>query len=306
MQATVHLDELHQEEKEAAEPAGTAVAPLEEPIIEGEVTAIIEPEQPTPMRRPYYLIPLCTLLACLIFVAVQNVLPLLTPTVTIFILPKTWTLATTASVQVQGRMLPALTLSQSQTVPATGHGHQEARRARGYVTFYNGSLTEATVPAGTEVTGSEGIRVVTDQSAFIPPASPPSEGQVTVLAHAFVTGTQGNIQAGDIAVALSNDVLAKNLAPFRGGQDERYFTIVSKRDIASAANQLATSLAKIEREALHAQLVDGEGYTPLCADLKTNPDHQIGDEATTVNVTVSETCSAIAYNEHTLHTVVAQ
>lgn len=79
----------------------------------------------------------------------------MTPTATIAITPdvRTITLQRTATL---GKLLSPITLTESQTVPATGTGHQNARQATGTLTFYNGLSTAQTVAAGTLITGQDG------------------------------------------------------------------------------------------------------------------------------------------------------
>jgi hypothetical protein len=50
------------------------------------------------------------------------------PTVTVTIMPTSQTLSLTGTFQL-GRLLQPITISQSQTVPTTGKGHQDARSA---------------------------------------------------------------------------------------------------------------------------------------------------------------------------------
>jgi len=91
------------------------------------------------------------------------------------------------------------------------------------------------VAAGTSLSGSDGVEVVTDRVAVIPAGiatTPPLYGQVTVPAHAFLAGPQGNIRARDInrACCLAS-VLAQNTVAFNGGQNERDYPIVARADI---------------------------------------------------------------------------
>jgi len=105
----------------------TALAPLEEEVIEGEVTAIIEPTpKPTPKHPPYYVIVVVTIVGCCLFTLASLLLPLLTPTATVTIIPVERSLSITTAIQVQGRSLLPLTLSQSISVSATGKRHQDA------------------------------------------------------------------------------------------------------------------------------------------------------------------------------------
>src|SRR6266487_5087780 len=58
---------------------------------------------------------------------------------TVTIIPKSQQVTLSGTLQL-GRVLQPITISQSQTMPTTGRGHQDARAATGRVTFYNGQL----------------------------------------------------------------------------------------------------------------------------------------------------------------------
>lgn len=214
-------------------------------------------------------------------------------TLTIFPISKPITL--TGTLQL-GRILNPITLSQSQTVPTTGKGHQDAHNATGELIFYNGQSTEQTIAVGTIFTGADGIQVATDQTAIIPPASPPQFGEVAVSAHAVSTGSAGNIAAGDINTTIAIAIFAKNIAAFHGGADERNFQTVAKTDIDTTAATLKPTLAQSMQGAITGQLKNGEQFTALPCSPTVTSDHQPGAEATQVKVMVSETCSAVAYN----------
>lgn len=255
-----------------------------------------------------------SVLLLLTWIAFEVLLALNAPTPTIMLVPLARDLSTTATItavsgnptggQIAGRQLPPLTLSQTRTSPATGKGHQDAQYARGTITFYNGLFISQTVGADTVLTGSDGVQVVTDQVAVIPAAlaaSPPTYGQVTVYAHAAQIGPQGNIRVRDINEACClPSVLAQNTVAFRGGQNERDYAVVTRADIDNVASNLAATLVQGERAALAAQLSTGEALvTPACKP-EVTPDHQPGAEAAAVTVTVSEQCTAIAYESDAL------
>ncbi len=205
---------------------------------------------------------------------------------------------------VLGRAVNPITLSQSSTVPTTGKGHQDAKQATGSLTFYNGQSNQVTVPAGTTLTGNSGEQIVTDADANIPPANqtiPPTFGQTTVSAHAKDPGTRGNIATGDINQrCCAASILVQNTAPFYGGQAERDHQTVTKSDIANAAAPLQADLAASLQGALQGQLKQGEQLQRLPCSPTVTLDHQPGQEATTIKVTVSETCSGLAYNAQEL------
>ncbi len=243
------------------------------------------------------------------------VLTLLAPPPTITLIPLARELGATTTIvvvsgaptgggRIQGRLLPALTLTQARTVPSTGKGHQDAQDARGTITFYNGLFASQTVAAGTRLAGSGGVQVVTDHVAVIPPAlatTPPTYGQVTVPAHATATGPQGNILVRGVNEACClPSVLAQNTVAFQGGQTARDYTIVTKNDIETVVTSLATTLLHSEQAALTTQLSPSEALvTPTCTPTVTT-DHQPGEEAAAVTVTVAERCAAMAYESAAL------
>lgn len=270
---------------------------------------VVESEPATPPDKPTQAFPyvilgiiLLCLLPMLASILLQVYLFLNPPIATVTIVPKSQTVRLTGTLQM-GRLLAPITISQSQITPTTGKGHQSAKQATGYLTFYNGQFQTVTIAAGTIFTGASGIQISTDQDATIPPGNPPSYGQITVSAHAITAGSRGNIPAYDINQACcATSVLAKNTQAFTGGQDERDFQTVAEADISSAATPLKISIAQSMSGALQGQLNPNEQLQLLPCSPTIASDHPIGAEATQVKVTVSQTCSAVAYNSQELQT----
>ena len=250
----------------------------------------------------------------LLCIVCEVLLTLTAPIPTITLVPRTQNLSTTSMItavpgtpirgQIADRLLPSLTLNQYRTTPATGKGHQEAVAARGTITFYNGLFISQTVAAGTRLSGSDGVEVVTDQVAVIPAArasTPPIYGQVSVPSQAAVDGTQGNIRVRDVNEACClTSVLAQNTVAFRGGQNERVYSVVARADIDNIASSLTATLFKVEQAALTSRLSADEALvTPACRPEVTS-DHLLGEEATSVKVTVTERCVAVAYKSASL------
>jgi len=234
-----------------------------------------------------------------------DVLPILTQQVTVTIIPKSQHISTTATLDtIQSRLLPTLTLSKTKTVNATGKRHQDAEHALGTITFYNGLFSSQEVPAGTLLTGSDGVQIVTDQAASIPPASPttpPTYGNTTVQAHAVQAGAQGNIATRDINYGCcGTSILAQNTVSFQGGQDERNYMVVTKDDVHTAVSSLTPFVTQRLHIALTSQLTPGERLlSPSCAS-EGATDHQIGEEAETVTVTLAAHCKGIAFTNASL------
>ena len=300
-------------EPETQEQEITAIVPItaEPEIIDGEVIEIT-PQEPSeehtpPQQKPYWLLIPLAFMLCLSYLGVSLLLPLYSPSATVTIIPVERTITTLTSIQVQGRQLAPLTLSQSQTIQATGHRHQNATSAYGTITFYNGLLTSQTIAAGTVLTGSDGVQIVTDQATIIPAGNPPNYGQASVSAHALLAGEQGNIPAYDINQACcATSVVAKNTQDFTGGQSARDFIIVTRTDINTEVTSLLLALSQSEDAALQAQLHSNEQLiTPSCTPHVVS-DHKPVEEAKQVAVTVSVTCSGIGYDAHEVYTNATQ
>src|SRR6266702_4379569 len=138
---TTASPEPEEAQPETQEQEVTALVPIEPEVIEGEVIELEQPEiseDPLPpQQKPYWLLIPFTILFCLVFVAASFLFPFLAPSATVTIIPVERNITLTTAIQVHGRELPALTLIQSTTAPATGIQHQDATRAKGTITFYN-------------------------------------------------------------------------------------------------------------------------------------------------------------------------
>jgi hypothetical protein len=264
--------------------------------------------RPPAKKEPAYF--LHFLLILLLFVALDSFDALFVsfaPTVTITLTPVVQTVYATGSVSVgsgadiEGHILPPLTVSQEQTVSATGRGHQDAQAATGTLIYFNGAFAPQTVDAGTVYTGADGVEVATDATVTIPaatPGNPPQFGKATVTAHAVQAGAGGNIRAGDIAVTGS--ALQVSNSQFQGGMDARDFTYVTKADIDRPAAMLKAQVVQSMQAALGQQLAPGEQLQQAPCAHAVAADPAIGQEASQVRITVSETCSGFAYNSQQL------
>jgi len=198
-------------------------------------------------------------------------------------------------------------MSQARTAPATGTAHQDAQTARGAITFYNAAPTQQIVNAGTLLTGADGIQIVTEQDAIIPAAVLPTDGQMTVSAHAVVTGPAGNIAARDIYGACCRLNVFAVSGPFHGGQDARSYPTVTPQDINTVTSSLKTSLDQSVQAALQTQVQSNETLiTPVPCQQSVTADHQPGEEATQVHISVSETCTGAVYQTQAYQDAITQ
>ena len=313
------------EEPEPPTVESTLTAISNEQEIRGAPTAqeTTEPAFPPlplkPLRNalPFLIGTLCLLLA--VALGITTLLLMFAPSATVTIIPTSMQIATTRAVtivtsnanaaqqQIPGRLLETITLSQAKTVPATGTGHQQARAAQGFITFYNALPAPQTIPAGELLTGADGVEVVTLQDALIPAGTLATNGQVTVTAQAVNVGPQGHIAAGEIyGKCCREDVFVSN-GPVCGGQNARSYQMVTQQDINSVVLTLKTSLDRNVQAALSQQVQPDETLvTPVPCRSRMTPDHQAGSEATQVNVTVSETCTGEVYTTSALNALLMQ
>src|SRR5258708_13567481 len=179
---------------------------------DADVLVRFKPEEPiTEVPKPP---PASSTYTLLLVLLVAMLLPIACLLIQVYVLLHPITahvsILTSQQVALPGtRFLHPITLSQAQTAPTTGIGHENARTATGTVTFYNGLFTAQLIPQGTVFTGSDGIQVMTDADVTIPPANPPMFAVISVFAHAPFPGTQGQLQAGHIDTTTSTGILLK-------------------------------------------------------------------------------------------------
>ncbi len=210
--------------------------------------------------------------------------------------------------QVAARMIASVTPAQSKTVKTTGVGHVPGVQAKGQLTFYNAFSHPQTIAVGTVLTDANGVQLVNDEAALIPAATPPTEGSVTVSAHAIDAGVNGNISAFDFnnVPCCTSGVNVQNTAAFSGGQDAYSYAFVEQSDIDGVVNPFQASLTQTAQAALKAQLHPGEQFfsSPQCMPGITS-DHLAADRATSVSVTVTVTCTGEVYDHQAAQSVAA-
>ncbi len=293
----------------------TQTAPTEQ-----ETTELPFPPLPRKPRRrvlPFVIGALCLLLA--VALGTVTFLTMFAPSATVTIIPVSTRITTTRTVtivsrnanaaqqQVPGRLLDTITLSQAKTVPTTGIGHQQAQAAHGLITFYNALPTPQTIPAGELLIGADGVEVVTLQDAVIPAGTLAINGRVTVPAQAVNAGPQGNIAANDMYGKCCRDDVFVSNGPFRGGQDARSYQMVTQQNIDSVVSGIKASLDQSVQAALRQQVQPNETLiTPVPCTSNVITDHKAGEEASHVQVTVSETCTGEVYDTKALYDLLMQ
>ena len=290
-------------ETEEAEAAYPHLSPEEVEVIFQEAVAEI-PTQPLPLLAAspqqqqraatrWLLLPLLLLFLSLIGGATLSIVT--TPTVTLVLVPRsTHASLTTQLAHLPTRQLTPISVTGTLSQPTTGHGHQDATYATGSITFYNGRFAAQTISGGSVLTARDGRQVVIAQSVTIPAASLQQVGVASVVAHARRAGRQGNLPALAINLAVSGDLLAKNLSAFSGGSNARTYPAVAKADLATVTAQLHQQLMQRIPQAF--VLAPGETVTPTHCTWSASVDHAAGQEATNVTEQARETCTGVAYD----------
>ncbi len=296
---------------DASDEQETQTAPVEQETTEEPAFPSL-PLKPRRRALPFIVGALCVLGAGLLSAA--TLLLILAPSATVTIIPTSAQITATRTItvvsahanilqqQIPGRPLETITLSQAKTVPATGTGQQQAKAAHGLVTFYNALPAPQTIPAGEMLTGADGVAVVTLQAAWIPAGTLATNGQVTVPAQAVEVGPQGNIVANDLYGKCCRDNVFVSNGPFHGGQNARSYQMVAQQDINEVASSLKASLDQGVQAALSQQVQSNETLViPAPCTSNVTPDHKVGEEASQVQVTVSETCTGEVYDTSAFH-----
>src|SRR5947209_9202481 len=197
------------------------------------------------------------------------------------------------SVNIQGFSLIPMSKTIHVNVTATGKQYVPATTATGMITFYNGAIYPQIIPVNTILKGADGISVITDEQATIPAAEqtvPPTYGQITVPAHALMSGAIGNIHAGDINEACcATSVIAQN-ASFHGASDAYTHTYLSDKDMKNASASLLPTL-----QAQTLSILPNPQINPTCSTVTTSTP-SVGKETISAVLRIKETCKAFSYH----------
>ena len=194
---------------------------------------------------------------------------------------------------IQGYSLPPVSKTVKITTIATGKQYVPSTPATGMITFYNGAIYRQIIPINTILKGADGVSVITDAQATIPPAEqtiPPTYGQTSVPAHAVAPGSLGNIQAGDINEACCvTSVIAQN-ASFHGGRDAYTYTYLSDKDVK---NTTAPLLPTLQVQTL--SMLPNPQLNPTCTTITTSSP-AIGKETVKAVLSITEKCKALSFS----------
>jgi serine/threonine protein kinase len=223
--------------------------------------------------------------------------------------------------QVGARLLSATTSAHSQTVNTTGQGTTPGTQASGLVALFNFQSSPMGFNAGSVWPNNAScerpmrpIDMVLDQTVTVPAAPQPGGYSSAVIAgHILEVGTIGNIpeiSAGCYTFAslwggaTCDQVdqpnpcwIVDSVSDFTGGQDPQTYPAVAQSDINNAASDLESANKPNPQQVLQSQIKPNEQLvgTPQCTP-KVSSDHQAGDQATQVTVTVTFTCTGEVYD----------
>jgi len=260
----------------------------EEVIVDADGTP---PWIPTPSNRPAYILTAIGWLAILILTAygLFFMLPAMT---TITIVSRAQAVNTNATISLSAQLFPVIQKQESKIVLTTGHGHQPASRAHGYVTFYNAAVYPQSIQTGTILSGSSGVQVATDEMVTVPPGNLATNGRASISAHALAYGPGGNIAAGDIFGPCCKSLLQVVNSAFSGGQAARDYQAVAQEDIDGATASLTSQIGA----SIHIVGPPDETLImPIPCSIQSMSSQPVGAEATSLTVSVQESCHPAAY-----------
>jgi serine/threonine protein kinase len=218
--------------------------------------------------------------------------------------------------QVGARVLSTTTSAHSKTVSATGQQSTPGTHATGQVVVNNyDTVNPLNFPAGSTFSKTygctaSGLIMVLDAPVSLAPAPSGGKTYTIIPGHIQQVGSIGNFTncegwnifgpancPGSSAGASLCWVIASR-GDFTGGTDPQPYTAVQQSDIDGAAHSLIQANQPNAQQVVQGQLQQGEQLvgTPQCQP-NTSADHKAGDQASTVTVSVSFTCTGEAYDQ---------
>jgi hypothetical protein len=195
-----------------------------------------------------------------------------------------------------------VSVREQQQVQASASGQKQvpAAAATGSVVFSNHWIATVIFPKGTIVSTPQGIRFsTTAASDQVAPGG--STQAIPVVAKNL--GASGNVPANSITVLYPADsnVLysVTNPAATSGGADARTATVLQQSDIDDQSQAVKDQLTqKVQDE--FASKAGSLKTLPANPDVKVTADKKVGEEATSVTITIVVTESATGYDGQTM------
>jgi len=192
--------------------------------------------------------------------------------------------------EVLARILSDTTSSGSGIANATGS--LPGARATGILTFAN--IGNGVQISGGTLTAGNGVQI-----SFGPFFL--NFGSRDIQGIAVDQGTSGNIPALGIngPCCGSSLIRVRNNAAFSGGQDPIPNSVITQNDINTATNNLISTQKSSAQRALQQQMQANEQVVSGTLKCTSNvtPNHRVGDQAKSVTVTGTVTCSEEVYDQ---------
>ncbi len=207
-----------------------------------------------------------------------------------------------------------VTVSQSETVPATG-SKLIGDKATGTVTLINGTSVSKKFASGTVLTGPNSLKFLTTSEVEVASASGSADpnsyqpGKADVSVSADAIGTDANLSAGTefkVGTFSALDFTAKNSSAFSGGSS-RTVKAISKDDYAALRSKVTTAAKDKAKEELMSkstdtQLVVTESLTTSVVSEEFS--HKVGDTADDVGLNLTVKATAITIDQADLSPIV--
>jgi hypothetical protein len=267
-----------------------------------------EPPRAAPSKRTYRsrrgrrrkgLILAAAVISPLIVIAVVGALAVyLLPTAEVSIVPVENTITSSLTYGVQTAdasfdiaVEPTLvtnTSSSDATREATGERYEPDGTASGPLQITNPFMTEVTVPAGTDIGGSNGITYFTGEDLVIPAADPfgsLSFGSATVSIYAGIAGPDGNLDAGALTGQLGTGLFYTNPSPISGGT-MRSISVIHEDDVAAVLADVEQALVEKAEDEFLRTIADDVVLIPDSVEI-LDPEVEVFGEAGTDGTEVS-------------------
>ncbi|MDQ2713823.1 MAG: serine/threonine protein kinase [Chloroflexota bacterium] len=223
----------------------------------------------------------------------------------------------TASPRVQSsdmatRVLPSHNLqgaaSGTNATQTTGTKTLDGARASGALLFSNHSAVPVFIKSQTIFTTNSGVQLLLTRPVMVPPRQDGTNGTIEAPALAITPGATGNIAVGALAQACcGKGIVVSNPAPFAGGVDGRSVHIVAQADLDHVRDLLSPGLQQQVQRQVTGQLNANESLTGQPTySTQIAASVPVGAQADHVQVTVSITGVAFAYNRDTARHIAAQ
>ena len=220
--------------------------------------------------------------------------------------------------QIVGAHLLSATTQQTSAATSSGVAYTSGTTASGTIAmsdaivYEQNAFGDLTIYAGSTITGTDGITVITDKTASLCICDP---GSVSIPAHVSSPGAYGNMPVGAFHINASGLTIQKvrwsatfvNSTAFTGGGNGTPYTVVQQSDITAGEQALAPTVRQSALSALNAKVSSSEQWvqTPTCTTTPTT-DGTVGKAVQNFHVTVAATCSGEVYDTQAVKTAAAQ